>query len=233
MKLKYFFRKIVFTAAAVLLGVSVITTPVLAAPQKMPDGGTFDADYYAQNNPDVVNALGTTDLATLYIHYQNYGKAEGRQPYAPGTNAANSSSAAAASTPYGCTYLRTESGYPVYLVTGDGLYYTANISSAPSLMTASESAGVPYTLAADANTDVIGVFGKLNYYSSDGKTTITNYPLATYVFPTSSLVIATANSKSTTLPPAALVAFSNSAPAGLIFGMLNGQLWLFDMSWIK
>ena len=48
-----------------------------AAPEVMPDGGVFDAEYYAQNNPDVVAAFGT-DKELLYSHYVNCGKAEGR-----------------------------------------------------------------------------------------------------------------------------------------------------------
>ena len=48
-----------------------------AAPEVMPDGSMFDAEYYAQNNPDVVAAFGT-DKELLYSHYVNCGKAEGR-----------------------------------------------------------------------------------------------------------------------------------------------------------
>lgn len=50
-----------------------------AAPVVMPDGTTFDAEYYAANNPDVVAAYGT-DAAALYQHYVDFGKAEGRKP---------------------------------------------------------------------------------------------------------------------------------------------------------
>lgn len=49
----------------------------LAAPEVMSDGNVFDAEYYAQNNPDVVNVLGT-DKDLLYQHYQSFGKMEGR-----------------------------------------------------------------------------------------------------------------------------------------------------------
>ncbi len=52
-----------------------------AAPKTMPDGGIFDAEYYAQNNPDVVAVLGT-DENVLYQHYLTSGKLEGRKPYA-------------------------------------------------------------------------------------------------------------------------------------------------------
>lgn len=58
------------------------TMCVNAAPQKMPDGNYFDAEYYAQNNPDVVAVLGN-DVNTLYNHYVGAGKAEGRLPYNP------------------------------------------------------------------------------------------------------------------------------------------------------
>ena len=51
-----------------------------AAPETMPDGTIFDAEYYAQTNPDVV-AILETDKNVLYQHYLNYGKAEGRQAY--------------------------------------------------------------------------------------------------------------------------------------------------------
>ena len=53
---------------------------VFAAPEVMPDGGVFDAEYYAQNNPDVVAAFGT-DKELLYSHYVNCGRAEGRQGF--------------------------------------------------------------------------------------------------------------------------------------------------------
>ena len=53
----------------------------LAAPETMPDGNIFDAEYYAQKNPDVVAAFGT-DTNMLYKHYLVSGKAEGRKPYA-------------------------------------------------------------------------------------------------------------------------------------------------------
>lgn len=53
---------------------------VNAAPVMMADGTYFDAEYYAQNNPDVVSVLGT-DATVLYNHYVNNGKTEGRAPY--------------------------------------------------------------------------------------------------------------------------------------------------------
>ena len=53
-----------------------------AAPEQMPDGTVFDADYYAANNPDVVAVLGT-DKTILYNHYLTSGIREGRLPYDP------------------------------------------------------------------------------------------------------------------------------------------------------
>lgn len=68
---------------AMLLTGIVAATPLcaLAAPETMPDGTIFDAEYYAQQNPDVVAALGT-DATVLYKHYTLCGKNEGRQPCA-------------------------------------------------------------------------------------------------------------------------------------------------------
>ena len=47
----------------------------------MSDGGLFDPKYYADKNPDVVKVYGKADKA-LYQHYLDYGKKEGRKPYA-------------------------------------------------------------------------------------------------------------------------------------------------------
>ena len=46
----------------------------------------FDATYYANNNPDVVAAVGNSKTA-LYDHYKNHGKSEGRAAYAGDPNA--------------------------------------------------------------------------------------------------------------------------------------------------
>ena len=51
----------------------------LAMPEQMPDGGVFDAEYYAEENPDVVAAVGS-GKDVLYQHYTLAGKAEGRLP---------------------------------------------------------------------------------------------------------------------------------------------------------
>lgn len=55
---------------------------VTAAPERMRDGTIFDAEYYAQMYPDVVQALGT-DAKALYQHYVTFGMEEGRQPISP------------------------------------------------------------------------------------------------------------------------------------------------------
>ena len=39
-----------------------------AAPKTMPDGGIFDAEFYAQTYPDVAAVFGT-DETMLYMHY--------------------------------------------------------------------------------------------------------------------------------------------------------------------
>jgi hypothetical protein len=51
----------------------------------MQNGEAFDAEYYAEANPDVKAALGTDEQA-LYSHYVNFGKAEGRRACAPPVN---------------------------------------------------------------------------------------------------------------------------------------------------
>ena len=68
---------IIFSTVLISSCISTNATPVL-----MPDGTFFDAEYYAQTNPDVVGVLGT-DATMLYSHYVNSGKAEGRAPYNP------------------------------------------------------------------------------------------------------------------------------------------------------
>ena len=68
-------------ALFILLAFMLLPAKAMAAPQQMPDGNVFDAEYYAQQNPDVVAVLGT-DPALLYRHYLTCGKTEGRLPYA-------------------------------------------------------------------------------------------------------------------------------------------------------
>lgn len=75
-------RLLCFMLLVALLVGSGLT--VSAAPQKMSDGTLFDAEYYAQQNPDVVAAMGK-GVRALYRHYLNYGKAEGRKATADST----------------------------------------------------------------------------------------------------------------------------------------------------
>ena len=70
---------IALTAITLMLGKGMT---VFASPQVMPDGTLFDAEYYAQANPDVAAALGT-DASAMYQHYLMYGKAEGRLAVSP------------------------------------------------------------------------------------------------------------------------------------------------------
>lgn len=51
-----------------------------AAPETMPDGTIFDAEFYAQIYPDVVEVFGT-DADAMYQHYVKYGRNEGRYAY--------------------------------------------------------------------------------------------------------------------------------------------------------
>lgn len=71
-------------AVAMAASTVLSSLPVYAAVTTMPDGGQFDATYYATTYPDVAAALGT-DANVLYQHYKTFGAKEGRQPYASGT----------------------------------------------------------------------------------------------------------------------------------------------------
>ena len=76
-------RMIKFSAMALTAGLACFGTSKLnaqAAPEVMPDGTIFDADYYAASNPDVAANYGT-DTAALYNHYKLYGYKEGRLPF--------------------------------------------------------------------------------------------------------------------------------------------------------
>lgn len=77
--------KIIFSALIAILTMTFSGISAYAAPAVMPDGQVFDAEYYAKTYPDVAAVLGS-DAAVLYQHYSNFGKAEGRLPYATGTD---------------------------------------------------------------------------------------------------------------------------------------------------
>lgn len=70
-------RKLLAMLAAVCCITS--TMSVQAAPETMSDGTVFDAEYYAENNLDVVKVYGTKK-SSLYSHYVTYGRSEGRLP---------------------------------------------------------------------------------------------------------------------------------------------------------
>lgn len=71
-------RKTMMCVAAALCLCSGMTA--YAAPETMPDGTVFDAEYYAQMYPDVVAVFGT-DADAMYQHYVTYGRNEGRSAY--------------------------------------------------------------------------------------------------------------------------------------------------------
>lgn len=74
-------RKILAVTAMVMVLSTSMTT--FAAPKEVQSEGetfTFDAEFYANNNPDVVAALGNSADAMLQ-HYVQYGRAEGRKAY--------------------------------------------------------------------------------------------------------------------------------------------------------
>lgn len=77
-----------------------VSAIVASNPQKMSDGGLFDAAFYAQTYPDVAALIGT-DTNTLYNHYLTNGVAMGRLPYA----------GAAATTPRLAGTITIPSGY--------------------------------------------------------------------------------------------------------------------------
>ncbi len=80
-------KKILAVTAMVLVLSSGMTT--FAAPKEVEVNGekfTFDAEYYAQNNPDVAAALGSSEEAVLQ-HYVQYGRSEGRAAYDGDTGA--------------------------------------------------------------------------------------------------------------------------------------------------
>ncbi len=72
------FQKIVAgIAAAVMVSGTVMT---VQAQPVMTGDVMFDAEYYAEQNPDVVAVFGN-DAEILFQHYIAFGQAEGRLPY--------------------------------------------------------------------------------------------------------------------------------------------------------
>lgn len=79
-----------FLLTGILVGSIFFTLSgnVNAAPKVMPDGTTFDAEFYANTYPDVKSAVGN-DEAALYNHYVQHGKTEGRKATATSTTPAS------------------------------------------------------------------------------------------------------------------------------------------------
>ena len=65
---------------AAMAVVSSMALGASAALEAIPDGWVFDPEYYAAQNPDVVQVVGTDTMA-LYNHYRQSGNKEGRKPY--------------------------------------------------------------------------------------------------------------------------------------------------------
>lgn len=61
---------------------------VNAQVQTMPDGTQFDPQFYAATYPDVAAVYGT-DPNSLYKHYVDYGKNEGRKAYGDANSSGN------------------------------------------------------------------------------------------------------------------------------------------------
>ena len=91
-------RKRILTIALATVMLVGSTMCVNAAPKSMADGGVFDAEYYAANNPDVVAVFGT-DENMLYQHYVLYGKQEGRLATEPGATVITNVAPAPQETP--------------------------------------------------------------------------------------------------------------------------------------
>ena len=79
-------KKVLLSIASCVIAVMCYSQVAFAAPQQMPDGNMFDAEFYAAAYPDVVAIFGT-DPNMLYLHYVPCGQAEGRLPYAAGSAA--------------------------------------------------------------------------------------------------------------------------------------------------
>lgn len=72
--------KRILSMVAAMAVVSSMALGASAALEAIPDGWVFDPEYYAAQNPDVVQVVGTDTMA-LYDHYRQSGNKEGRKPY--------------------------------------------------------------------------------------------------------------------------------------------------------
>ena len=116
-------KKILLTAAVIAftLGFSL---PVHAQPVELPDGTLFDPEYYAQANPDVAAVFGT-DANLLYLHYVQFGKAEGRAPVSgdAGTSAGQASAGTDAADFDAAFYAQNNPDVVAALGTDPGILY--------------------------------------------------------------------------------------------------------------
>ncbi|MBO4900279.1 MAG: hypothetical protein J5509_08295 [Lachnospiraceae bacterium] len=120
-------KKITALCLMILLTLSY-SISAFAAPKTMSDGQLFDAEYYADNNPDVVKALGSTEEA-LYKHYIEHGKAEGRLPYAdapkPSSSTKTSTSAPAVTNNRASSANQNKTTTTVYITNTGSKYHNA------------------------------------------------------------------------------------------------------------
>ncbi len=72
---------IIPTITAILLSIVFSNFMTYAAEKVMEDGTVFDAQFYAETYPDVVAAKGSSENA-MWEHYVEFGRNEGRLPYA-------------------------------------------------------------------------------------------------------------------------------------------------------
>jgi hypothetical protein len=79
--MKKIFVKIILTVASVLFLTMLPSSKAQAIVKTMPDGGLFDASFYAATYDDVYKAFGMNE-ALLYQHYLLCGIKEKRLPYA-------------------------------------------------------------------------------------------------------------------------------------------------------
>lgn len=112
-----------FSAILSIVMLSGMVLTVEAAPKTMPDGGVFDAQYYATQYPDVAAVFGT-DENMLYMHYTLCGKAEGRLPYNPVATAPVANNDAAYAAAVNATLKPTDSTYFELKTALPGTYIT-------------------------------------------------------------------------------------------------------------
>lgn len=118
-------RKLTKLLSLILLNTVFISSnlSVNAAPVIMADGTLFDAEYYAQTNPDVVGVLGN-DADVLYNHYMNNGKTEGRAPYNPALDISTLIDSATYAAAVDSTLRATDSSYLELKTALPGTYVT-------------------------------------------------------------------------------------------------------------